>query len=141
MGNDHDLIGRYLMDHSRGPVGSFEVAGSEALQKRFGRYNVRGHLFRAGLLLSPQIQRAERLLNCAAWLGEVVAPDDPWDALRRACRGKPQLPADALAIVSNAGHIVCGLTDYFVERNGIPRKLEALISTACASSGRTATAV
>ena len=126
LGNDHDLIGRYLMDHSRGPVGSFEVAGSEALQKRFGRYNVRGHLFRAGLLLSPQIQRAERLLNCAAWLGEVVAPDDPWDALRRACRGKPQLPADALAIVSNAGHIVCGLTDYFVERNGIPRKLEAL---------------
>jgi choline dehydrogenase-like flavoprotein/nucleoside-diphosphate-sugar epimerase len=126
LGNDHDLIGRYLMDHSRGPVGSFEVAGSEALQKRFGRYNVRGHLFRAGLLLSPQIQRAERLLNCAAWLGEVVAPDDPWDALRRACRGKPQLPADALAIVSNAGHIVRGLTDYFVERNGIPRKLEAL---------------
>jgi choline dehydrogenase-like flavoprotein/nucleoside-diphosphate-sugar epimerase len=126
LGNDHDLIGRYLMDHSRGPVGSFEIAGSEALQKRFGRYNVRGHLFRAGLLLSPQIQRAERLLNCAAWLGEVVAPDDPWDALRRACRGKPQLPADALAIVSNAGHIVRGLTDYFVERNGIPRKLEAL---------------
>jgi nucleoside-diphosphate-sugar epimerase/choline dehydrogenase-like flavoprotein len=126
LGNDRDLVGRYFMDHSRGPVGSFEVVGSEALQKRFGRYNVRGHLFRAGLRLSPQIQRVERLLNCAAWLGEVVAPDDPWDALRRACRGKPQLPADALAIVSNAGHIVRGLTDYFVERNGIPRKLEAL---------------
>ncbi|HZC34695.1 MAG TPA: NAD(P)-binding protein, partial [Chthoniobacterales bacterium] len=27
LGNDRDLVGRYLMDHSRGPVGSFEVAG------------------------------------------------------------------------------------------------------------------
>jgi choline dehydrogenase-like flavoprotein/nucleoside-diphosphate-sugar epimerase len=126
LGNERDLVGRYFMDHSRGPVGSFEVAGSEALQKRFGRYSVRGHLFRAGLRLSPEIQRAEKLLNCAAWLGEVVAPDDPWDALRRVFRGKPQLPGDALAVASNAGLFVRGLKDYFVERNGIPRKLEAL---------------
>jgi choline dehydrogenase-like flavoprotein/nucleoside-diphosphate-sugar epimerase len=126
LGNDRDLVGRYFMDHSRGPVGSFEVAGSEALQKRFGRYSVRGHLFRAGLRLSPEIQRAEKLLNCAAWLGEVVASDDPWDALRRVFRGKPQLPGDALAVASNTGLFVRGLKDYFVERNGIPRKLEAL---------------
>jgi len=126
LGNDHDLVGRYFMDHSRGPVGSFEVAGSEPLQKRFGRYNFRGHLFRAGLRLSPQIQRAEKLLNCAAWLGEVVAPDDPWDALRRVFSGKPQWPSDAVAIASNAGHLVRGLKDYFVERNGIPRKLGGL---------------
>jgi choline dehydrogenase-like flavoprotein/nucleoside-diphosphate-sugar epimerase len=126
LGNDRDLIGRYFMDHSRGPVGSFKISASKALQKRFGRYNVRGHLFRAGLRLSPEIQRAEKLLNCAAWLGEVVAPDDPWDALRRVFRGKPQLPGDALAIASNAGLFVRGLRDYLIERNGIPRKLEAL---------------
>src|SRR5262249_52956454 len=66
LGNDRDLVGRHFMDHSRGATGSFEVAGSDALQKRFGRYNVRGHLFRAGLRLSPQIQRDEKLLNCAA---------------------------------------------------------------------------
>jgi choline dehydrogenase-like flavoprotein/nucleoside-diphosphate-sugar epimerase len=126
LGNDRDLVGRYFMDHSRGPVGSFKIAGSDALQKRFGRYNVRGHLFRAGLRLSPEIQRAEKLLNCAAWLGEVVAPDDPWDALRRVFRGKPQLPGDAIAVASKAGHLARGLKDYFLERNGIPRKLEAL---------------
>jgi choline dehydrogenase-like flavoprotein/nucleoside-diphosphate-sugar epimerase len=126
LGNDRDLVGRYLMDHPRGAIGSFEVEGSETLQKRFGRYNVRGNLFRAGLRLSPEIQRAEKLLNCAAWLGEVLAPDDPWEPLKRILRGKPQLPSDALAVATNAGLFVRGLKDYFVERNGVPRKFEAL---------------
>jgi choline dehydrogenase-like flavoprotein len=87
LGNDRDLVGRYLMDHLRGPVASFDVAGTEELQKRLGRYNVHGHLFRAGLRLSPEVQRDEELLNCTAWLGEVVAHDDPWAALRRLALG------------------------------------------------------
>ena len=73
LGNADDLVGRHLMDHLRGPVGLFEVAGSEALQKRLGRYNLRRHMFRAGYRLSPHAQREEKLLNCAAWLGEVWA--------------------------------------------------------------------
>ncbi len=126
IGNDHDLVGRYLMDHPRGPIGSFATTGSKELEKRLGRYNVHGHLFRAGFRLSPEVQRAEGLLNCAAYLGEVVAPDDPWDALRRFLRGKPQLPADALALGANVGLLARGARDYFVERNGIPRKHAAL---------------
>jgi choline dehydrogenase-like flavoprotein len=126
LGNDRDVVGRYLMDHPRYPVGSFKVFGSEGLQKRFGRYNVRGHLFRAGLRLSPEIQQSEKLLNCAAWLGEVVGPDDPWDALRRIIRAKSQWPDDALAVASNAGLLVRSLKDYFLEGNGIARKLEEL---------------
>ena len=125
LGNDHDLVGRYLMDHPRGPVGSFAVPGSDALQKRFGRYNVLGHMFRAGLRLSPDVQRRERLLNCAAWLGEVWADDDPWSALRRIAAGQPRWP-DVRAVVSNAGFVMRGARDYFVERNGVPRKLDAL---------------
>ena len=126
LGNDHDLVGRYLMDHPRGAVGSFKGEGSETLQKRFGRYNVRGNLFRAGLRLSPEIQRAEKLLNCSAWLGEVLAPDDPWEPLKRVLRGKPQSPGDVLAVATNAGLLVRGLRDYFIEHNGVPRKIEAL---------------
>ena len=126
LGNDHDIVGRYLMDHPRGAVGSFDLETSRALQKRLGRYNVGGNLFRAGLRLSPEIQRAERLLNCAAWLGEAVAPDDPWDALRRFAVGKPRSVKDALAIASNAGLLARGVKDYFIEKNGIPRKYEVL---------------
>ena len=126
LGNDRDLVGRYLMDHLRGPVGTFEVAGSEALQKRLGRYNVRGHLFRAGFRLSPEVQRTEHLLNCAAWLGEVVASDDPWDSLRRVVGRGPRKSDDIAAIARNADLLARGLKEYFIDRNGFPRKFEAL---------------
>lgn len=125
LGNDHDLVGRYLMDHPRGDIGSFEVPGSQKLQKRLGRYNVQGHLFRAGFRLSPDVQRSEQLLNCSAWLGEVLAPDDPWEALRRV-RGGTRKPGDVRDLAMNTGFLARGLVDYFIERNGVPRKYEAL---------------
>lgn len=122
LGNDHDLVGRYLMDHPRGPVGGFDVEASGDLLKRLGRYNVRGHLFRAGFRLSPAVQRAEQLLNCATWLGEEVGPDDPWDAMRRLLRGSPDLPNDAVALAKGAPLLARGVREFFVERNGIPRR-------------------
>ncbi len=125
LGNDRDVVGRYLMDHLRGAVGVFPVPGSNALQKRLGRHNVRGRMFRAGLRLSPEIEREEQLLNCSAWLGEVWASDDPWSALRRIAGGKPQV-RDVLAVAANAGFLLRGARDYFIERNGVPRKLDAL---------------
>lgn len=126
LGNDRDLVGRYLMDHPRGAVAAFEIKGSERLQRRFGLYNVNGNLFRAGLRLSPEAQRAERLLNCSAWLGETVTADDPWHALKRILRGKPHLPGDLVAIGRNAGLFARGLKQYFIDRDGLPRKLDAL---------------
>lgn len=126
IGNDHDLVGRYLMDHPRGIVGTFELAGTEHLQKRLGRYTVEGHLFRAGFRLSPALQAREELLNCASWLGEAFAEDDPWAALRRVVSGHATLPADAMNLVKNLPFFIRGARDYFVEKNGIPRKLGAL---------------
>ncbi len=126
LGNGHDLVGRYLMDHLRGPVAEFEVPRTAELVKRLGRYNVRGHLFRAGFRLSPEVQREERLLNCAAWIGEEVGADDPWDAMRRLLRGAPQLPADAVALVKGLPLFARGVRDYFVERNGIPRRFRSV---------------
>ncbi|KKZ84045.1 choline dehydrogenase [Rhizobium phaseoli] len=126
LGNDRDQVGRYLMDHLRGPTAFFSVAGSAALRRRFGRYNVRGRFFRAGLRLSPAIQRRERLLNCAGWLGEVLAPDDPWDSLRRFAARKPSLPRDIFSVARNVPLLVHGAVDYFGSRNGLPRKLQDL---------------
>ena len=126
LGNRHDVVGRFLMDHLRGPVGRFDPSRSGRLQGSFGRYNVRRHLFRAGLRLSPQVQQAERLLNTAVWLGEVVAEDDPWNAVRRIIRGRPHLPGDLRAIGANAGLLARGLKSYLVDRTGAPRKLDSL---------------
>jgi choline dehydrogenase-like flavoprotein len=126
LGNDRDLVGRYLMDHLRGPGGSFAIRGSDQLQRRFGRYTVQGRLFRAGLRLSPKIQREEGLLNCAAWLGEVVSTSDPWDALRRVIGGAARMPQDAMAIAAGAGFFLRGVKQHLSDRNGIPRKLQEL---------------
>ncbi|MBP1847758.1 choline dehydrogenase-like flavoprotein [Rhizobium petrolearium] len=123
LGNGRDQIGRYLMDHLRGPTAFFQLAGSGPVQRRFGRYNVQNHFFRAGLRLSPAIQQREKLLNCAGWLGEAVALDDPWDALRRFYAKKPRLPQDAVSLVRNSALLLRGAKDYFGARNGLPRKL------------------
>jgi choline dehydrogenase-like flavoprotein len=126
VGNDHDQVGRYLMDHLRGSVATFSLPGSDALQKRFGRYNVSRHFFRAGFRLSPDIQRREQLLNCAGWLGEVLAKDDPWDALRRLAGRTPKLPQDLFNIIANSNLLARGLKDFLGARNGVPRKLTEL---------------
>jgi len=126
VGNDHDQVGRYLMDHLRGSVATFPLSGSDNLQKRFGRYNVGGHFFRAGFRLSPKIQRREKLVNCAGWLGEVLAPDDPWAAMRRIAGRTSKLPRDILSIVANSNFVLRGVKDYWGERNGVPRKMTEL---------------
>lgn len=125
LGNGHDLVGRYLMDHVRGVIGTFPLVGTERLQKRLGRYTVEDRLFRAGFRLSPAVQEREALLNCASWLAEALAKDDPWAALRRVLSGQGSL-ADARDIARNVPLFARGARDHFVERNGIPRKLDAL---------------
>nr|WP_042671067.1 GMC family oxidoreductase [Methylobacterium sp. B34] len=125
LGNQNDLVGRYLMDHLRGPVGCFDLGSSNALQKRFGRYLVGRNNFRAGVRLSPDIQRKEELLNCAAWLGEKLASDDPWDAVRRLL-SRQISKSDVFTIGANAGLLFRSAADHLVARNGIRRKLSEL---------------
>ncbi len=126
LGNRHDQVGRYLMDHLRGPIGQFDVTTSHILQRRFGRYNLKRHFFRAGMRLSPVVQRHEGLLNCAAWLGEGLATDDPWDALRRVLSRRSRRYGDVSTVVRNSRFIARGAFEYFSRHNGLPRKLEHL---------------
>lgn len=87
VGNGHDLVGRFLMDHPGGVMGEFDPQRSSQVQDRFGQYwldDDRGrHVYSHGLKLSPEIQAKEGLLNCAAFLEEYAAPNDPWRALLR----------------------------------------------------------
>ncbi len=130
LGNARDLVGRFLMDHPRGRVARFEVKGSDRLQRQFGLYRLKtsagSHLFRHGVRLSPHVQAQEGLLNCTAWLSEVVTPDDPWHALKRFLRRKANVRKDAAILLANAGILGKGLYQYFIARNGLPRKLEGL---------------
>jgi choline dehydrogenase-like flavoprotein len=129
IGNQNDLVGRFLMDHPRGKVGSFDPLNTEALQKWLGVYNVRGdrgyNLFRHGFRLSPHFQRENGLLNCAVFLEDELAADDPWNALKEILRGRPSIQ-NAAIIGSSFGLFTKGLYRYFVEKNGLPRKIDQL---------------
>lgn len=128
IGNENDQVGRYLMDHLRGPVASFTLAGTRRLRRQLGHYRVAsGQVFAHGMQLSEQVQRGEALLNTTAWLEGRIAADDPFNALKRWVRLRPALPRDALSVLGNAGLLALGARDYFVLRNGLPRKLDRLL--------------
>ncbi|MBW4660926.1 MAG: GMC family oxidoreductase, partial [Drouetiella hepatica Uher 2000/2452] len=87
VGNEHDTVGRFLMDHPGCVIGSFDPQHSSKARSRFGQYwldDAQGrHVYLHGVGLSPEVQAREGLLNCAAFLEEYSAQDDPWIALKR----------------------------------------------------------
>ena len=130
LGNTHDMVGRFLMDHPRGGVAKFDHTKARTLTPHFGFHTVRTehgtNLFCQGLRLSPDVQESEGLLNCAVWLSELVAPDDPWTAVKHIASGRPDWRRDLLAVLSNGVLMARGL-DSMLRRGGGPiRKLDGL---------------
>ncbi len=91
VGNAHNLVGRYLMDHPRGPVATFRPEDTLRAQRVLGEHRLPSRPGRtrlvAGLAPAPDLQAAERLLNCAFWIDGVVARDDPLSAVSALARG------------------------------------------------------
>lgn len=91
-GNDHDLVGRYLMQHLRGTAGL--IVSSEPIMGHVqNQFNVlrdsSGAQVEVGLTLSPEIMEREGLLNCSSILqyepdreSGVTAAQDIWRALQ-----------------------------------------------------------
>ena len=90
VGNSHDLVGRFLMDHPMCKLGWFDPHRCFPIQRQFGQYLLAHqdgrHLYNYGLMLAPEIQRKEQLLNCAAFLEQAPTADDSWSALKRLIR-------------------------------------------------------
>jgi choline dehydrogenase-like flavoprotein len=133
LGNQHELVGRYLMDHLKGKIGGFDPRHAKALRSLFGRHLVKSgngsHWFHQGARLSAAAQKQHRLLNCALFLDEhdFVAPDDPWMAIRRIIRRKGSLIDDGLSVASSAPFVAYGLYEYLVRKNSLPRKLTEVV--------------
>ena len=129
VGNQNDLVGRFLMDHPRDTVGFFPGM-SRQLQKRFGSYRIRKksgqNLFRRGFRLNPHVQRTEGLVNCSAFLRDVAAPDDPWTALIQLLNGPSHARSNWFKIASHPGLFLRASYNYFVARRPMPHKLERL---------------
>ena len=126
LGNENDLVGRFLMDHLCGPVARFQMMkqGRAALN-RFGSFKSRaagGNLYKFGVRLSPAVQRSEQLLNCAIWVGTRSTEDDPWNALKRFLSGKANVRQDPLMILMNTDLLVRGLKERLIFHRALPRK-------------------
>lgn len=102
IGNRHDLVGRYLIDHAGIRLGHVEGAANIGLlARKFGFYGLNhagnSHMFQHGLALSRQLQEEEGLLNAAIYFAPQRAADDPFDALKRLIRGQSDGPLRDLA--------------------------------------------
>jgi choline dehydrogenase-like flavoprotein len=132
VGNARDQVGRFLMDHPRCTLGEFAPADVDAVLARFGIYQltdaVGPHPYSLGLALSPTLQRSERLLNCAAWLTEERAADDPWDAINRLRSGdRGNAARDLRAVVAHPGLLARGLRRRLVGGRGVVHKIDRLL--------------
>jgi choline dehydrogenase-like flavoprotein len=126
LGNDRDLVGRFLMDHLRGPLGAFRLSGADTALNQFGGFkslSTGNNVFQPGFRLSPTIQRAERLLNCSSWVHKYFAADDPWDMLIRFLHREPNARPDFRSMLANSGLVIHGLKEHFISHRALPRKL------------------
>ncbi|MGB5077311.1 MAG: GMC oxidoreductase [Sphingorhabdus sp.] len=115
IGNRHDQVGRYLIDHAGIRLGDIKGAGDiTRLARKFGFYGQihggRSHMFMHGLALSPELQERERLLNAAIYFAPLRAVDDPFDALKRLLRGQSDAKfRDVAAIIKGTGLVARGV--------------------------------
>jgi choline dehydrogenase-like flavoprotein len=117
VGNQHDMVGRFLLDHISGPRGYFDTEQASAIRSRFGHYWVDDesgrHVYLHGVGLTKRVQEEEGLLNCHAYLEEGDrAENDPWLALRRlqsSFQSRRISGPDARLVLGNLGEIGKGL--------------------------------
>jgi choline dehydrogenase-like flavoprotein len=116
VGNQHDMVGRFLMDHTSGPCGSFPAERSSGIRDRFGHYWVdddRGrHVYLHGVGLTPEVMKQEGLLNCHAYLEQFDPNEDAWTALKRlrsSFRSRRFSGRDVRQVLGNLGPIGRGL--------------------------------
>lgn len=124
--NDHDNVGRYLMDHAGTRIAHVPPGQTAGFIGRFGfagvRHQGRAHMFMHGLALSPETQEREQLLNGALYFAPQHAPDDPWDALKRLIRWRsPAMGHDLLSVARGAGLLAKGLGMKVLEHERTPR--------------------
>lgn len=134
VGNQNDMVGRFLMDHPGCSLGSFDPVSAKKVRDRFGHYwldNTQGrHVYIHGIALSHKLQEEEQLLNCAAYLETVVAEDDPWIAVRQLKislqSGKitPEAYRNALALLTQPHAIGYGLYRRYLRNRPTLNKAE-----------------
>jgi choline dehydrogenase-like flavoprotein len=113
IGNDFDMVGRFLMDHASARVGRFGGRDLSRISKRFGfyglPYNGSTHMYMHGLAPTSTLQERHKLLNSSVYFMSENSVDDPWDALKRLVQRKSEsFLRDLTSLVSGAGFLAKG---------------------------------
>ena len=66
LGNRHDLVGRFFMDHPIARCGTVEMADVDHLLDTYANRFFEGTRYRPGLAIGEEVQRQEKVLNAAA---------------------------------------------------------------------------
>jgi choline dehydrogenase-like flavoprotein len=66
LGNRHDLVGRFFMDHPTAMCGTVEMADVDHLLDTYANRVFEGTRYRPGLAIGEEVQRHEKVLNAAA---------------------------------------------------------------------------
>jgi choline dehydrogenase-like flavoprotein len=97
VGNRNDVVGRYYQDHPVGTLAALSTNHPQLIQEAYGVF-YRGRLrHNPRIRLSPELQRREGVLNCAASVVSAIGSDSGEEALLRlfhALRGR-RLPSGA----------------------------------------------
>jgi len=132
IGNAHDVVGRYLMDHPGSCVGQVPPEAIGLLAKKFGFYGVqhggRAHMFMHGLSSTPEMQEREGLLNAAVYFLPLRSPDDPWDALKRLLRRRSNsVGHDVLSVASGLGLLATGIGTKILAHERTPKLFKDIV--------------
>ncbi|MBY0330169.1 MAG: GMC family oxidoreductase [Acetobacteraceae bacterium] len=82
VGNRHDLVGRFFMEHPDARCGVLRPSGAAQAAQLFRYHSLDGRTILPGLHLAPELQAAEGALGCAAGLWFENDPESPALALR-----------------------------------------------------------
>jgi choline dehydrogenase-like flavoprotein/predicted dehydrogenase len=123
IGNQNDLVGRFLMDHTECEIANLNPSDADLILSRFGFYYLGDHhgrhLFLHGLALSRAMQQKEGLLNCHAFVKRIEVA-----SLKRLVKqlvkqlvlgfwsGKGFNRQDAQTVAAHAAEILSGISQY-----------------------------
>jgi choline dehydrogenase-like flavoprotein len=137
LGNGHDVVGRYLMDHPGTQIGYFRREHIKAA-RHLGFYTLRHQnallMYMHGLTFSPQMQAQEKLLNSAIYALPEIAPDDPIEALKRLGSFRSEAVfQDVWSSVASMGLIAKGAGLKVFNSQSFPKALQKAIIDAMMS--------
>ena len=132
IGNEHDQVGRYLMDHPLVRIARVEKKQTPKLHKRFGFFALnhkgRAHMYMHGLTPSVEVQTREKLNNCALYMLEDRAPDDPLEALKRLLKFRSKkVGSDLFALLKSPGMLIKAFGMKILQSGATPSFIKNLI--------------